>query len=319
MALSIELRDDINMIIVAHGENLENEIFNGLSNLFSMRYLPYKKLSKIREPSINTLARIKWYKSNKFNVRGYSLSETIDHFEIDSPPPVPYSNESPYFFLLQVMARQYAKKGLILFTDSVAIYDPSTERVLLVLGFPHGGKSTIALLSLIQGLIPLSTENTVIEVDRQGVMRIISGTQVLVADPKLLKHYSIKVELEADETTKHGYMVINLARRINMDKYLYKPVNCIYLVHCSFSSKGASLEPLVGRKITKTLWHFASSLLRGLDYYEPYPIVVSDGRLDQMISDKLRLVAQYYSGRLYEAFGSHTDVLKAMLSKDFCA
>lgn len=284
--------------------NNTTPIADGLSNLFARRYIPTFTIEEGSTSKYDAL--IKWdIAEDGFQVRKYLLGE-IDIFEVKSPPPKPYINEAPYFFIAQVLARQYTKKGYIMFTDSVSFYDHRKNRAYLLLGYPHTGKSTMLAIALANGFVPLSTENTVVKIDNEKI-RVLGGTDVLIFDLRIKDIYGI--ELPVKKKTKHGYGIIDLKRHVELNK---ASVHAIYLLYCSYASKGASMSNLVGRKAMKILWHFATSVVRGDDYYDPYPLNISDEELDKVISTKIKQITEKYRNRFYEVFGSHTDVFRAL-------
>jgi hypothetical protein len=154
-------------------------------------------------------------------------------------------------------------------------------------------------------------------VNGNGEARVLGGTKVLVYDPRALARYGAEPPFEPDERTRHGYLVVDLERRPGAGGPREARVEAIYLVHCSLASTGASLEPVSGRKALKTLWHFATALLRGDDYYEPAPLNLADPTLDASIAAALRRLAERYRGRFHEAFGSHDKVLNEILRRTF--
>ncbi len=283
------------------GPGLEEGVERGLTTLFSRRYLPSYSVRRGRVPR-GVAAAVDWLPGDSFAITSIRLSdEEEDRYVVESPPPQPYVNESPYFFLLQVLSRSYAKKGLVMLTDSVSFMLDS-GRAVLVLGYPHGGKSTILAIALSRGYGPLTTENTLVRASDNGV-EVIGGSRVLVVDPRSLKRYGVELGLEPDEVTKHGYLVYDLENINGLDGPV--EVEAIYMVHCSFTATGASLERVRGRKIPKLLWHFASSIPRGTDYYEPEPPSLATPVVDRAISSLVYHAARTYSSRFYEVFGAH--------------
>ena len=285
-------------------EDLAQGLKKGFTSLFSRRYLPVKEVSI---DGGKVLATLYWRPGRGFRIEGYRLSDDdVDEYFVSGEPPAPYTNEPPVFFALQVVARSYARSGLLLLTDSVTLYDPGSGNGVLLLGYPHGGKSTVAALALARGLWVVSTENTVARVSPSG-LEVLGGTEVLLYHPRVEERYGVRPPIEPSDVTRHGYRVLDLAPHIGLREPAR--ITHIFVLHCSFASSGASLEPVKGRKIAKTLWHFASSLIRGDDYYDPHPLSLTGKRLDERIAEAVREVANRYTGRFYEAYGAHDEVL----------
>ena len=281
-------------------------IKEGLGNLFAGRYLPKFKVEEVDNVK-DVDALIKWeVTENFFGVEKYSLGKK-DVFEVKSPPPQPYVCESPYFFLLQVLSRQYMKKGYVMFTDTVSFLDPSTGEAFLILGYPHTGKSTILALAYSKGMIALSTENTLLKINRDYA-EIVGGTKILVYDPIIKELYNIT--LTPQSMTRHGYGIIDLT---SLEEPVPK-IHSIYVIYCSFTSMGLNKKKVSGRKAMKLLWHFSSSVIRGLDYYEPIPLNLSDLALEEKLVNDLHHLVDIYSGRFYEVFGSHRTVFEHITS-----
>lgn len=283
-----------------------NNLFRSLNNLFPKRYIPeYTVSTSSGEEGIDAL--VSWISGESFSVQKHVLKDNgIDEYFIRSSLPEPYVNESPYFFLLQVIARSIVKNDYLVLTDSISFV--VNNKTYLLIGYPHTGKSTLLALALMNDAIPLSTENTVVSVSRDGV-RIVGGTSVLVYDPRIEDIYNVK--LEYDSMTRHGYRIVDLEKHYPMrNNYYGEVVDAIYVLHSSFRSVGVDAEPVKGRKILKTLWYFASALLRGLDYYPPYPLVLSTRIIDDKVENMLRLVSEKYSGRFYEVYGRHDYIFK---------
>jgi len=280
-----------------------SSVAGGLRNLFARRYIPVFTISEYSGGHYN--ARIEWNLSlREFKIHNYSLGG-VDEFKVTSPPPEPYVHESPYFFILQVFSRQYLKKGYLMLTDAVTFTDDEGN-AHLILGYPHGGKSSLLTIALAKGYIPLTTENTIVRISGD-CLEVIGGTDVLVLDPYTLDKYGLRLGIEPDGVTRHGYLIIDLSRRVSKS-LLPVRIRSIYVVHCSFSSIGASKKLIKGRKAMKTLWHFATSIIRGIDYYDPYPLYLSDSKLDEKQRKYLEAISSIYENRFYEIFGAHTNV-----------
>lgn len=284
--------------------NYEEKLINSLLSSFPRRYLPEYSIIKNLD-NIDVL--IKWFITNSdFELTSFHQNIDNDTYVIKAPVPEPYINESPVFFLLQVFARTYVRKNYFIFTDSIAIH--MDRKTTLLLGYPHSGKSTLTALSLNKGDIPLSTENTVVEITDNG-LRVINGTSILIYDPRIEEIYGIKIGYE--NTTKHGYRVADLNKLTPARREIIKNkpiIDEIYILHCSFNAGEPGLEKVVGRKIKKTLWYFISSLLLGVDYYEPHPFNLLDQSILKKLVNTLDKVSEIYSNRVFEIYGSHREV-----------
>ena len=289
----------------------ENAVAEGFRGSFARRYLPIESVETVDGQPAGVGAVVEWLEGEGFSVEGYSLSaSSADRYTVRSAPPAAYANESPVFFLLQVAARLYAKRGLVLFTDTISFADPATGRAVLVLGYPHSGKSTLLALAAAEGYTPLSTENTVVRVDGDAAW-ILGGSRVLVVDPRAVERYLPPGSLKPTGRTRHGYLIVDLD-----DSYGLKPfrVEAIYVIHCSFASTGASFEPVTGRKAEKLLWHFATSLLKGDDFYHPHPLCLEAG-VEANVASAVSRLAGIYRGRFYEVFGGHRDVFREITER----
>ncbi len=305
MAVWLELYGGVGIEVRGEGVD-EGALAASLSSLFSRRYLPVRRAVV---GGVGGSSVVEWVSGDGFRVLGVSLGGERDYYRIVSGLPEPYRLEQPVFFMLQVAAREYSRHGLVLFTDTVAI-PRGDGRAVLVLGYPHGGKSTLAALATIRGYAPYSTENTVVGVDGSGRVRVLGGTRVLVYDPRALARYT-SMEMEPDDVTRHGYYILDLDRRWRLTGEAV--VDAIYLIHCSLVSTGLSMEKVSGRKALKTLWHFSSALIRGDDYYEPYPLNLATPDIDSKLSELLQRIVERYHDSFYEVFGSHDKVLDAIL------
>lgn len=280
----------------------------GLIDLFPRRYIPSFSISKGFEGG-ESHATIKWLEMDEgFEVINYSLGAR-DEYLLRSAKPEPYTNESPYFFLLQVLSRIYVRRGILMLTDTVAIYDRSSGVAHLFMGYPHTGKSTVTALALSYGYIPLTTENTLLRVGDSRAY-IVGGTNVLVYDPVIKEVYG--VSLRPSEYTRHGYGVVDL-KDLHRGLPWEIPIATINLLYCSFTSSGANFKEVRGRKAMKTLWHFATAVIKGTDYYEPHPLDLSDKGTDAFTMRELKKLTTIYAGSFKEAFGSHREVLLKVL------
>lgn len=292
---------------VEHSDPVSFE--RALLSTFSRRYLP---ASQRAECLGGIEARIVWSSSAGFSIESTVYSDepgVPDYYAVRGGLPEAYVNESPVFFLLQVYARSLAKRGYLLLTDSVAISDG--ERAVLLLGYPHTGKSTISSIALTHGYSILSTENTIIKATSEYI-EVHGGTRVLVFDPRVRELYGVKVE--SHEKTRHGYEVVDLDR-VDRPK-LPQRVVAVYLIYTSFTTTGSSYTPVKGRKIAKTMWYFATGPLKGIDYYEPLPL---DTPIRGSVAGTLRglidTFVKNYAENFYEVFGSPLEVFKAVTER----
>ncbi len=272
--------------------------------LFPRRYIPeYTISNSYREYD----AVIDYHMdSGGFSIEDIDLDSVPEKYGVRGGVPGAYVNESPYFFILQVFTRILVRKDYLVLTDSVSFID-HYGRVHLVLGYPHDGKSSILVVALSNGGRLLTTENTILKLTHNGLV-IVGGTRILVYDPRVFQVYDLR-RIEPDAVTKHGYHIVDLGNdTFRSDGYR---VDDIVLIHASFRSSGVEFERVTGRKILKTLWSFSASLLRGLDYYEPYPLDLSRGLEEGLIS-RLRRVSELYRTRFFEAFGSHRDIYQGL-------
>ncbi|AEC51653.1 hypothetical protein PNA2_0738 [Pyrococcus sp. NA2] len=271
---------------------------------FSRRYLPDVSRDK-GEPHVI----IERFRGEKFRVFGM-LYDDVDIYKIESPVPVPYKSESPVFFLLQVTARAGIKIGRVFITDSASIL--LKDSAILFLGYPHSGKSTILTLAMAREIPILSTENTVVEV-RNGGLYIVGGTDVLVYDPRVEEIYGIRAPY--DDTTRSGYRIKSVASELR-SRVLKRGVRIesIIILHSAFNCKGASFSQIKGRKVRKTLWYFATSLLKGVDYYEPMPLEVPI--TGSMVSNLLGFLDVASEVKILEAFGSHDEILSRIINDE---
>lgn len=301
--------------VLFRGNNIET-LLHSFSSTFSRRYIPDYKV--LLDPAIRDLrigARVHWeWAEEGFNILSSRYDdEGVDEYVVSSSIPGAYVNESPFFFILQVLARVLAKRGAVVFTDTVSFLLPNGKAVLLM-GYQHSGKSTIIAIAASNGLIPLSTENTIIDAN---TLRIIGGTSILVYDPKIIGLYNVK--LPAHEETRHGYLVVDLNKLYPKRKDILRngvEVQEIYILHCSFRSIGADRKTIKGRKIKKTLWYFATSLIKGMDYYEPGPLDTPfRGKVFEHVNKTLQSMVEQYSGKIYEIYGRHDQVYEEILEK----
>ncbi len=279
------------------------ELWASLSSAFAKRYLPrLKNTSECRPDAV-----IYWFnKDVKFKVLTHNL---LPHglpslFIVEGKYPSAYSNESPFFFLLQVIAYVLGKKGYVMLTDSITI--ERGGKALLFLGYPHSGKSSISAVAFSRGFKVYTTENTVIKVT--SPLKIVNGTSVLVYDPAIKNLYGVKIT--PDGVTKHGYEYLDLeARGVNQLGEL--DVDKVFVIHSGFTCKGFSASPITGRKIRKTLWYFSTSLLKGVDYYEPQPLgnlITED--VARTLQIFLEIVEKDYHDKVFEVFGSVPEIFE---------
>ncbi len=284
-------------------------LLRSLSSTFSRRYLPRAVYS---ECPGNIEAHIEWNSDVGFSVNSviYNDEPSVpDYYSIRGGLPEAYVNESPVFFLLQVYARSLAKRGYILLTDSVTISDG--EKAVLLLGYPHTGKSTISAIALTHNYTVLSTENTIVK-PRDTYIEVHGGTRVLVFDPRIRELYGVGIE--SHEKTRHGYEIIDLDQVSS--SILPQRLIGVYLIYTSFTTTGVSFSPIKGRKIAKTIWYFATGPLKGIDYYEPSPLDMPiRGVVAKTLAEFIKTFTENYSANFYEVFGSPLEVFKAIVEK----
>lgn len=301
----------VGIAIRLNKEHYYDELIRFLETSFPKRYIPSYSTVK---GSGRYSALIDWEINNgSFEVKKVDLTGSIDWYSIKSPLPVVYVNESPVFFILQVLARTLIKKNYFLLTDSVVI--STSRKNALLLGYPHSGKSTLSTIAISRGDLPLSTENTVVKVGGD-CLRVINGTSILVYDPKVEEIYGIKVPW--DEETKHGYRAVDLDKVFPIRRELLRNEPCIdeiYLIHCSFNSLDVSFEKIKGRKIKKTIWYFASAILSGVDYYEPYPLNMVDKEIYVKLVNFVEKVAELYGDKMIEVFGRHDKTYSRLIKE----
>ena len=303
-------RLSIRSVCVEIHSEIENELASSLVSDFARRYVPSMS---IQGNCSSANALVYWLRGSGFNILSTSfLPSGLDVYVVEGEPPIAYLNESPIFFLLQVLARSLARTGYLLLTDSVAINTGS--KVILLLGYPHTGKSTIAAIAASKGFSVLSTENTVVYADEKE-LRVLDGTRILVFDPKIRELFGVNIE--STGKTRHGYEIVDLD--LSQENRMLNSRNIvdeIYVVYTSFSCTGASLVPVKGRKVEKLLWHFATSLLKGVEYYYPQPIdTLLDKQITTVIKRFINTVREKYSTRFYEAFGSPLEVFRTIAEK----
>ncbi len=282
------------------------EAASALTTTFSRRYLPDPVIGGVGADVL-----IEWHSGEllEINERRLTSAGSPDRYVIRAPAPTPYTAEAPLFFVLQAVARAHTKKGYLVITDSISFSLDGEAH--LVLGYPHGGKSTVLTYAASKGAEALTTENTVVEVSDDGEMFIVGGTDVLVADPVALERYGIEPPWEPAGETRHGYLIFDVRRgEVGRAK-----VRDISLIHCSLVSSGVSYSRVKGRKVAKTLWHFAQALIKGLDYYDPYPLSLSDDEIDSLVAKKLALVAKKYGSSFREYFGAHDRVADEIMGR----
>ncbi|MEM1529816.1 MAG: hypothetical protein QXU03_00830 [Desulfurococcaceae archaeon] len=283
------------------------ELLRALESSFTRRYLPTVNLNVCS----SIAAKVYWLPGKGFQVLSATFSSMEpDTYVVQGEYPEAYVNEPPVFFLVQVFARSLAKEGYIMLTDSVALR--LNNKNVLLLGFPHTGKSTMSSIALSLGYEVYSTENTVVKAN--DAIYIITGTRVLVFDPRVRELYGVTVK--STSKTKHGYEVVDLDALIGHTPHdLQVPVDELYVIYTSFNSSGVSTVPVKGRKIDKLLWYFATSLIKGMDYYYPQPLdMPMDSVVAKTINDFMNTARRSYAGKFYEVFGSPLEVLKAIAS-----
>jgi len=286
-----------------------DNLVKSLMSMFSRRYLP--RAQQVACQGVLE-AYVKWVSGEGFVVESAVFNDELgvpDYYTVRGGLPEAYVNESPVFFLLQVYARSLAKRGYVLLTDSVTISDG--EKAVLLLGYPHTGKSTISAIALTHGYTVLSTENTIVK-PRDTHIEVYGGTRVLVFDPRIRELYGVKIE--PHERTRHGYEVVDLDQA-NPPRLPQRLVG-VYLIYTSFTTTGVSFSPIKGRKIAKTIWYFATGPLKGIDYYEPSPLDTPiRGAVAETLAELVKTFTDNYSASFYEVFGSPLEVFKAIIEK----
>jgi hypothetical protein len=279
------------------------KLYEALTTEFARRYLP--RLSALQR-CVNPQAIVYWVGGEGFDMASEAYSsEGADIYVVRGAPPEPYTNESPVFFTLQVLARSLAKRGYVVLTDSVSLGLGSKN--VLILGFPHTGKSTISALATSTGYPVYTTENTVVDVTG-GRLRIVAGTRVLVYDPRVKELFGAK--LEPTSRTKHGYEVVDLEKLSELPASGVV-VDEVYVIYSSFTTTGFARNPVKGRKVEKLVWYFATSLLKGLDYYTPRPLDTPiDKPVRESLENLLKVFRENYVERFYEVFGSPVEILR---------
>ncbi len=287
------------------------EILSGLKTSFAGRYIP--SLTITEGGSGDPDAVIDWMSAREgFRVDEIKTDCYPEYYRVTSAPPLPYINEAPYFFILQVLSRLSTRRSQIVFTDTVSFIDDKGKAVMLM-GYPHTGKSTLTAIALSKGYIPLTTENTVVDTSG-GDPTIVGGTGILVYDPAIRELYGVNTPIH--EKTRHGYLVVDLDEVVpERREYLERGVviDRLYVLHCSFSSKGSDYKLIKGRKIAKTLWYFATALVKGVDYYEPYPLDLATTEVMKPIGRAIKNMSVKYEGRFYEVFGRHDKVFEIIV------
>ncbi len=290
------------------------DILSGLKTSFAGRYIPSFTINM--EDSGDPDAVIDWMSAHEgFRVDEIKINCYPEYYRVTSAPPAPYINEAPYFFILQVLSRLSTRRSQIVFTDTVSFLDKEGRAVMLM-GYPHTGKSTLTAIALSKGYIPLSTENTVVDTSG-GDPAVVDGTGILVYDPAIRELYGVSTPVH--EKTRHGYLVVDLDKIVpERREYLERGVSIdrLYVLHCSFSSKGSDYRLIKGRKIAKTLWYFATALVKGVDYYEPYPLDLATAEVMKTIGRVIKDMAAKYDSRFYEVFGRHDKVFEMIINME---
>lgn len=288
------------------------EIAESFTSLFSRRYLPDPRLA---DYCSTVDIEVSWIRGTGFKVLATGYYDVLpDKYVVEGAPVEPYVNEAPVFFLIQALARRLALRDRFILTDSVSIHIPRTGRAVLLLGYPHTGKSTISSIAYSKGFTVLSTENTVVEASGSG-LRVRAGSSILVFDPRVKELYGVNVS--PHYTTRHGYGVLDIGdeKRASLLRDGVE-ASSIYILHTSFSSSGVSVEQVKGRKIGKLLWYFAVSVLKGLDFYEPVPLNMPLESLENRLLGFLSTIREKYEGRVFEVFGSPLEVFTEIARRE---
>lgn len=77
---------------------------------------------------------------------------------------------------------------------------------------------------------------------------------------------------------------------------------------------------IIEREIKTTLWYFATSLIKGMDYYNPSPLDLQfGGEATGNIACLLAEFSENYGRQIYEIFGRHDEVFKRITEKNTCS
>jgi len=270
-----------------------------LVNDFARRYIPELEICRGESD-----ATVVWENGrNCVEILEIQLGDE-DTFRIRSAPPQPYINEHPYFFLLHVFSRLYEKRGYLLFTDT-AVFSSQGKGVMLM-GPPHTGKSTLMVLAIGHGFVPLSNENSVFEV-RNGKLFFLGGATTLTFSSKVEKLLNV----EKDGVTRSGYGMLDL-RKFHRKR---AKIEKIFYLNSSFRSRGFDKEEISGRKITKILWDHSSKIINGGEFYEEFPPNLSTPELSRTRAQKIKEIARVYRGKFLEVFGSHRGIFDGILEE----
>lgn len=283
-------------------------LYRSLVTEFARRYIPP---IRICNDCSQVEAVVHWISGDEFRVLATSFSDELeDFYMVTGPYPEAYVNEGPLFFMLQVIARSLVRRGHVIITDSV--FMNTGKKGILLLGFPHTGKSTITSIAIDRGYKVVSTENTIVRASGEK-LEVESGTRILVFDPKIRELFGVKIG--STGKTRHGYELVDLDfLGARLGERLY--VDEIYVLYTSFSSKGVSATPITGRKVSKLIWYFAVGLLKGIDYYEPSPIDIPlTPRVMKTLTELIDVIKVRYSNRFYEVYGSPVEVFEYITQK----
>ena len=222
--------------------------------------------------------------------------------------PLPESDEHKYLLIRQMLNRLHEERGRYFMDDAVALGNPENGKAVIVFGASHSGKGTVLMLSLEKGLIPLGNETLLL--DENG--RVLAGADLATVGGDALSRY--KITADPDGYTRSGWPLLDL-RRYWKGQKPYKVVAAIH-IHGSFAPNFLEYNEISVRKLVKLLYPQFSSIIRGIDYLEPYAPNLSTPDLDRQRMNYVKSFAELLAGRAFEAYGSHdliADLVKTLL------
>lgn len=211
--------------------------------------------------------------------------------------PLPGSDEHRYLLVRQMLNRLHEERGRYFMDDAVAVGHPGTGNAVVVFGSSHSGKGTVLLLSVARGLVPVGNETLLFD----GEGRVVAGADLATVGRAALSRYRVRVN--PDGYTKSGWPLLDL-RRYRSGRKPCRVVAAVH-VHGSFAPDFFEYEEISRRKLVKLLYPHFSSIIRGVDYLEPYAPNLSTPDLDRRRTDYVRFLAGLLAGRAFEVFGSH--------------
>ncbi len=288
-------------MLISYNTGIEIEGVKNIDLNFGKRYLPIS----VRK-DVKIKAKLHWEIGKEFEI--LSIDKEKEEYFISSPEAKYYSNESPIFFIAQIFSRLLEKENFLFFTDSVVI--KNEEEGILLLSQPHGGKSSIAGLFLNEGKEVLSNENSVFKVEN-GKLIFLTGAPYLTISKKSIEKYNLR--LNPIGKTKSGYSVIDLSSYATKNEGT--EIEKIFILHTSFLGNKCEIEPIEkNRKLMKILWNYSSSVIRGVDFYPPYTVNLSDVNLDKNRAKNLKEISEFYKNSTFELFGCHSEAFTKIRS-----